>query len=89
MKKKRETHRKKLEHFIKDESGSISKDKILKIGLGTITAIGIISAFSSNLMSAHGSHSSHNNSLTLTPAGGSCGKLTHASHDSHGSHGSY
>jgi len=42
--KKKKTFKKKLENFIKDESGNISKDKVLKIGLGTISALGILSS---------------------------------------------
>lgn len=51
--------KKKLEDFVKDETGSISKDKVVKIGLGTISALGIMSSFSAG--AAH--HTSHANSV--------------------------
>jgi len=56
---KRKEFKKKLEDFVKDETGSITKDKIIKIGLGTISALGIMSSFSAG--AAY--HTSHENSV--------------------------
>ena len=85
--------KKRLEYFIKDESGYISKDKILKIGLGTVSALGILGAFSNLATAAHASHPNHNNTLgksaPFSYLGGQCVRVTHSSHTSHASHGSY
>lgn len=75
--KKKKTFKKKLENFIKDESGNITKDKILKIGLGTISALGIMSSFNS----AEAGHSS--NAIADPIPNHNC------THGSHGSHSSY
>lgn len=88
MKRKRKIKR-SLHEFIKDESGFVSKDKILKIGLGTISALGILSSFSANLVAGHTNHNSHFNTLGVAPVGTSCVRVTHTSHYSHGSHVSY
>lgn len=71
--KKKKIFKKKLEDFLKDESGNISRDKIVKIGLGTISALGMMSAFSSA-----DTHYSHENSIDKI-----------AQHCSHVSHSSY
>lgn len=88
MKKKREI-KKRLEDFIKDETGYISKDKILKIGVGTISVLGIMSAFSSNAVAVHTSHAAHSNTATIGGTTAPCPDITHSSHASHGSHDSY
>ncbi|MFB3918602.1 hypothetical protein BU251_04190 [Candidatus Velamenicoccus archaeovorus] len=87
--KKKRKIEKTLHEFIKDESGFVSKEKILKIGLGTISALGILSAFSANLIAGHTNHSSHANNLGITPYSTRCVKIDHVSHYSHSSHGSY
>lgn len=86
--KKKTVIKKKLEHFLKDETGYISKEAILKIGLGTVSVLGMMSAFSSNLVAGHSNHSQHANTIggTSVPP---CVKITHSSHASHGSHTSY
>ena len=48
--------KKNLADFVKDETGEISKDKILKVGLATISALGILSSFASNAMAQHTSY---------------------------------
>lgn len=96
MKKKRRKFnnlKKSIKDFIKDEEGFISKDKILKIGLGTISALGIIGSLS-NSFAGHTNHASHNNTNFLTQQqvpGTNCYKIAanHTSHPSHGSHSSY
>lgn len=88
MARKKRKIKKQLQEFIKDESGFVSRDKILKIGLGTITALGILSSFSANLIAAHTNHNSHNNVLNGQPAG-TCMRVDHTSHYSHVSHDSY
>lgn len=72
--------KKNLYSFIKDEDGYVSKENILKIGLGTISALGVLGAMS-NAYAAHSNHPSHANSLTSG--------VVHASTSSHGSHSSY
>lgn len=86
--KARKRLKKRLEDFIKDESGFISKDKIMKIGLGTVSVLGIMGAFSSNLIAGHSSHDVHNNALSVTPDG-NCARLSHGSHANHANHNSY
>ncbi len=45
---------KKLIDFMKDESGVMSKDNILKIGIGTVSALGLLTTqFSSNVCAQH------------------------------------
>ena len=85
--------KKTLKGFIKDEEGFITKDSILKLGLGTITALGVIGSLS-NAFAGHGSHASHasaNNLSTEWVPGTNCYKFVayHSSHPSHGSHTSY
>lgn len=79
--KKKKVFKKKLEDFIKDESGNISQDKVLKVGLGTIAALGIMSSFSS-------AWAIHTSSSPADPAAGTH-TCAHASHSSHESHSSY
>ncbi|MCK5344321.1 MAG: hypothetical protein KAR20_12995 [Candidatus Heimdallarchaeota archaeon] len=89
--KKRKVFKKKLEDFIKDESGNISRDKVLKIGLGTIAALGIMAAMTSDMASAHTNHTSHNNSnpvLGPNTGGTYCG-LSHINTNPHTNHSSY
>ncbi|PIQ88739.1 MAG: hypothetical protein COV72_06665 [Candidatus Omnitrophica bacterium CG11_big_fil_rev_8_21_14_0_20_42_13] len=94
MKARKKQIKKKLENFIKDESGYTSKEKILAIGLGTISALSIMASFSSDgLAASHSSHPNHGNTIgktgpIATPSG-NCVQITHSSHNSHGSHGSY
>jgi hypothetical protein len=87
--KKKRKIEKTLHEFIKDESGFVSKEKILKIGLGTISTLGILSAFSSSLIAGHNNHSSHVNNLGIVPHSTRCVKIDHVSHYSHLSHNSY
>ncbi len=79
---RRKEFKKKLENLVKDETGSISKDKVIKIGLGTISALGMLSSFSSAGAGdvTPGSHSNHNNAI---------GDLATCVHSSHSSHSSY
>jgi len=91
--------KKSIKHFIKDENGFVSKENMLKIGLGTISALGIISALSnsfaahSNTHANHTSHSSSGTTVNLNTvttewvAGTSCYRIA-AQHTSHASHSS-
>lgn len=92
-KKKVKEIKKKLYDFIKDEEGLVSKENILKIGLGTISALGILSSFS-NAYAGHTNHSSHANNNYLTQESipsTHCYRIRgdHTSHASHSSHNSY
>lgn len=85
--------KKSLKDFLKDEEGFISRENILKIGLGTVSAIGILGAFS-NSFAGHVSHASHNNTNYLDQewiTGTHCYRIAaqHTSHPSHASHPSY
>ncbi|MBL7197987.1 MAG: hypothetical protein ISS47_07795 [Candidatus Omnitrophica bacterium] len=87
--KNKKVFKKKLEDFLRDETGFISKDKILRIGLGTISALAIMSAFTPNVF-GHTSHSSHSNHFSGdVPAGGTCANIVHTDYNQHGSHGSH
>jgi len=90
-KKKFNNFKKNIKDFIKDEEGFITKDNILKIGLGTISALGIVSSLT-NSFAGHSSHPSHSNALNQNPlpgTAGQCYRISHASHPSHSSHTSY
>lgn len=77
--KKKKVFKKKLEDFIKDESGNISRDKVLKIGLGTISALGILSSFST-------AEASHSNITTAPDPLQGQHTCTHSSHANHASY---
>lgn len=91
--KKKKLIKKKLEDFIKDESGHITKENILKFGLGTVGALTILGSFSSNVMAGHSQHSQHANTVGGAPLNPSdptsCIRLRHSNHSSHSNHGSY
>jgi len=90
--KKRKKFKKKLVDFVKDESGNISKEKVLKIGLGTVSALGIMAGFASDSVAGHSSSSSHSNAGAPPPVpstGGTQCVFSHANHASHASHSSY
>lgn len=70
MKRKKRELKKKLENFLKDESGNASKDKVLKIGLGTISALGIMASFSANLDAQTHTNNPHNNNIVPPPGAG-------------------
>ena len=91
--KRKKVFKKKLEDFIKDESGNISRDKVLKIGLGTIAALGIMASVTSDIASSHTNHTSHNNSFPIpggfpNTGGSSCG-LSHINVNPHTNHSAY
>lgn len=80
-----------IKGFIKDEDGYITKSNILKLGLGTVSALSIIGSLS-NAFAGHTSHSSHTNVNGLNQVWqGNCYKFeaAHTSHPSHGSHNNY
>jgi len=78
--------KRKLEDFMKDETGKVSKKNIMKIGVGTISAIGLMSS-----MSALNAHAlvTHSNAPSPDSVTTVCGDGTHANHASHSSHSSY
>ena len=80
-----------IKGFIKDEDGYITKSNILKLGLGTVSALSIIGSLS-NSFAAHASHANHANVNGIDEVWqGDCYKFEayHTSHASHGSHSSY
>ena len=90
---KRKKFKKKLENFVKDESGEISKDKVLKIGLGTISALGIMSGFASDTSAGHTNQTSHVNQAARPDAwkqidGDTCSYL-HDNVNTHANHANY
>lgn len=78
--KSKKVFKKKLVDFIKDESGNMSRDKVLKIGLGTISALGMLSAFSSEAVAGHTSNAAY---IDTWPAAHDCAHGSHASHSSY------
>jgi len=95
-KKKFNNFKKNIKAFMQDEEGYITKKNILKIGLGTISALGIIGSLA-DAATNHASHNNHSNSTGLiqgpapAPYHDECYKLKvqHLSHNAHTSHGSY
>ena len=70
-----------IKDFVKDESGAVTKDKILKAGI----ALGIASF--ALVGSAAADHTSHTNSLSAT-VDETSGSAT-GTHSHHGQHSSY
>jgi hypothetical protein len=81
----RKNFKKSIKSFIKDEDGFVNKDQILKIGLGTIGSLGILSSLSASYAAtvymdscsarAHANLNAHQNGITCT-AVGSCQRCT-------------
>lgn len=93
-KKKFSNFKRTIKDFIRDEDGFVSKETILKIGIGTIAALGVLGSVS-NMYAGHASHAAHSNDLPV-PAfvkqGDYCWRLgvgSHTSHPSHSNHDSY
>lgn len=92
--KKFNNFKKTIKGFIRDEDGFVSRKTILKIGLGTISALGIMSSLS-NAVAGHSNHASHTNDASLVGpnrvGSTNCFRVNvyHSSHPSHGSHSSY
>lgn len=64
-KKKALEIKKSLKDFIADEDGYVSKETILKVGLGTIAGIGMLGAMTAN--AGHTNHPSHANIWSPIP----------------------
>lgn len=73
---------KKLSHFIKDESGKISKGKVLKMGLATIA---ILSSLDNNAF-AQATHTNTPPSVQPTPTEDCATLPVHSNHASHSSY---
>ena len=83
-KKRFDRAKKNLRNFMKDEDGYVSKENILKIGLGTISALGALGGMT-NAYAGHANHPSHANALSSPYSTG----VVHQSVSSHSSHPSY
>lgn len=68
--------KKSLGEFMKDEDGFVSKENILKVGLSTIAALGVVGGLAEN------AHAVHTN--TLANAGDVC--FDHTNHENHSSY---
>ena len=86
---KKITIRKKLEDFVKDENGFASKEKILKIGLGTISTLAIMGNLSTAHAQLHTSTAPHTNGATIGVKTAPCPDVAHSNHASHASHSSH
>lgn len=84
--------KKSIKHFIKDEKGCIEKDKVIKVGLGTISALTVISALSAPKNACAASHTNdtnHSNGLIEEPvAGTNCRRLKPVNTTTHNNHSS-
>ena len=69
---------KKLMDFMKDESGIMSKENILKIGIGAVSALGMLTTqFTSNVCAQHShTYGPINEEVAGTVSDGSCYQLT-------------
>lgn len=87
--KKVKTFKKSIRHFIKDEDGFIEKDKIIKIGLGTISALTVVGS----LIAPSDAYAAHTNTPAgkymdeEAVAGTTCSRLVVRDH-AHGNHDS-
>jgi len=102
MKKKKKvlsTAQRTVKGFIRDEHGFVSKNNILKIGLGTVVSMGIMGSLSkaygariyfpnpNSLWTRTNMGNIHQNGLGLTPVSGTnCQRLTHVNANRHLSH---
>ncbi|MCC6759457.1 MAG: hypothetical protein IT395_07535 [Candidatus Omnitrophica bacterium] len=66
--------KKSLGELMKDEDGFVSKENILKVGLSTVAALGIVGSLAEN------SQAVHTNSTNLDTSG-TC--VYHTNHESH------
>ena len=85
---------KKLSDFMRDESGAMSKKNILKLSIGTLSVLGVLSPFISEVVagSGHMNSANHVSQADLTHSSGStCKQLspTHLNQHLHCSYGSY
>jgi hypothetical protein len=88
-KRKLKNFKKSIRHFIKDEDGFIEKEKIIKVGLGTISALAVASSLSAP-KTAQAAHTSENTPAHIEQQpvpGTQCTKMVPipASHNSHNS----
>ncbi|MBN3040065.1 MAG: hypothetical protein JW867_02965 [Candidatus Omnitrophica bacterium] len=92
-KKKFDSSKRSIKAFIKDENGFISKGNILKIGLGTVASVGLMSALSkaygadvyfprNDTLWVRTTVTVHNNGLQLIDISGTnCSRLAHVNAD--------
>ena len=80
--------KKELKDFLKDESGTMSKENILKIGIGSAAIIGLLEKSES----VHAGSCTHSNSVSIehSPVPGQPGcEDVYTVHSNHCSHSSY
>ena len=74
---------KKIQDFMYEEEGNISRDKVLFIGSMLIILAAMVP---SKVFAAHRSHSSHSSHSSHTSSARGGGHVSHESHESHQSH---
>lgn len=77
--------KKSIREFVSDESGSVSKDGILKVGL----AVGLGTILLSTTAASHSSHTRHSVSGSYSPYTVTGSHGHHGQHSSHSNHSSY
>jgi len=87
--------KKHLKDFMLDEEGFASKDKMLKLGTGTVVALGVFSELyhSVSFADTHSSHTSHSSSSETVHSSANIKRTYHqkthtSNHSSHSSHSS-
>ena len=86
--------KKRLSDFMKDESGIMSKENIFKVGIGTISALGMLSSYTSDVWAAHTNTTNHMSfaDIARIKPDGACYQLDQPAHINttcHNSHSAY
>ncbi len=76
--------KKELKNFLKDESGLMSKENILKVAIGSAAILGLIQAGNAEAGCSH----SNSCSIESKDIGGGCYEV-YTTHSNHCSHSSY
>jgi len=84
--KKIKNIKKELNDFLKDESGKMSKDNILKIGLGALGSVAAIAMFSPEASAEHQSVDNRYIVLKQTSRGAEYDEWAPGIHEDHSSH---
>ena len=87
-----EGFKRSLKDFLADEDGFVKKETILKIGLATVSGVGMLGAMTEFSSAGHSNHPNHENAFTMPGRlEGICRVFdpTHQNLPTHTSHSSY